>query len=238
MADEPDTDGNDAAEGGTARGNQGGHQGQPAGGQQPPQGGQQPASNAGAQGQGPPGQPPQGQYQTGPSIGDIFNRADTKTEIKIGTILFTLVTIGFGVTGFGAAISSGGGGVGTGSSLGGIAGGAASMIVLLFVPIVALVIGLRQADVLTGVPANLVYANAAATSFLGTLATFVVGLVFFLIGGAGGAIGDMIGAMIGPVIFAGLGAAIVAAGSVWVKLNIHHVPVGSQAHGEQQPAQR
>lgn len=61
---------------------QGGH-GQPQGRQAPPQGGQ------------PQGQP--APAQTGPSVGDIFSRPDTMTEIKVGIAVFAMIGAGLGI---------------------------------------------------------------------------------------------------------------------------------------------
>lgn len=75
---------------------QGGGQQPQQGGQQSPQGGQQPPQG---------GQPPAGQQrrqpvQTGPGMGDILNRQDTKGELKTGIVVFVSVAIGIGLAYF------------------------------------------------------------------------------------------------------------------------------------------
>lgn len=184
-------------------------------------GGSQPQGGAGQPQGG--GQPPR-QYDTGPGIGDIFNRVETKNEMKIGTVLYAMVAIGLGVTALGSSIISGGtGGVG-GLAVSGVA---AIGLALLLGPIIALVVGIRQADQLEDQPDNLLYANAALTAFVGTIVVYVIGLIIMLVTATSPTspnLGQVISNTIGPIIVAGIGSGVTAAGAAWAVTSIEPGP--------------
>lgn len=173
----------------------------PQGQQGPPQGGQ------------PPGQQPQGGYQqggarqpvqTGPSVGDIFSRPDTKEGIISGVVLYAMFGVGLFVAAFLIPLAT----------------SVFTMSLMLFGalalgPLLAVVLAERQDEALDSVPDALVYATAAVTAIGGTMAYGIIAAV-------GGAIGDSVGSGGGGVITAGfspgdyiLGAILVAiAGAV------------------------
>lgn len=186
-------------------------------------GGSQPQGGAGGPQGG--GQPPR-QYDTGPGVGDIFNRPETKAELKIGSVFYAMVAIGLGIAALGSSLISGGTG-----GVGGLAlsGAAAIGIALLLGPIIALVVGVRQADALSDQPGNLLYANAAVTAFVGTIVVYVIGLIIMLVTATGPAtpnLGQVISNTIGPIIVAGIGSGVTAAGAAWAVTSI--VPGPSQ----------
>lgn len=219
---------------------QGGHSqgGQPRGGQ--PQGGQpqggQPQGNHQQGGQPPQGQYPQQAYQTGPGMGEIFNRPETKSEMKIGIIIYAAISVGLGITGFGLSLA---GGSGPGAGLG--FGGAGVLILigaLLLSPLIAAVLGLRVADGLDEQPEKFIYGTVAVIGFVGTLVSFVIGIVFFVISssGPGGASTNIIGNLILPLIFAAIGVAIAGVIAAWTELNV--VPGGGGYQRSQQSVSR
>lgn len=146
--------------------------------------------------------------QTGPSIGDIFNRQDTMREIKGGVVLFAVLGVGIGLGMFGITNSVSGG-------AGGFAG-ALSLFSLVAIPIVvgvvgALVVSLRQNEELGGVANNLVYGTVGVTAFVGTVVTFVIAWILAGVGGGGVSFDGVFG----PMILGALGAAVTGAGTVW-----------------------
>jgi hypothetical protein len=201
------------------------HGGQAPGGQ--PQG----APAQGGQGQGYQQGPPQGGYQTGPGVGDILNIPETKTEMKVGILLNVLLSVGFAFAALGVSTISTGFGTGLGS-LGGVTGGA-----MAITPLVGVLLGLRQSDVLDDQPLSLVYANAGVTTAVGTfvllLLTMILGLI---IAGASGQLGNVLGQMLLPYIITVVGAGLVAAGAVWTDRNVLPGPSRVAAQSQQSQA--
>lgn len=222
MSNSPDDQPGAQGQGGQPQGGQS-QGGQPAGGQ--PQGGQ-------PQGQYQGGQPPQGGYQTGPGIGDIFSIPETKNEMKIGIVLSVLLSIGFTLVSFGlsTATSGFGGGIGGTSAFAlGMLGG------LIAAPILGILLGIRQADVLEDQPSNILYANAGVTTFIGSfLLVFLSFTLAYFLAGPGTGYGQVVGRMILPFIITGIAAAIVASGSVWTVENIVPGPTRTKAPQQQQ----
>jgi hypothetical protein len=185
----------------------------PQGQQGPPQGGRPQGQQGPPQGGQPPGQQPQGGYQqggarqpvqTGPSVGDIFSRPDTKEEMISGVVLYAMLGVGLFVAAFLIPLAT----------------SVFTMSLMLFGalalgPLLAVVLADRQDEALDSVPDALVYATAAVTAIGGTIAYGIIAAV-------GGAIGDSVGSGGGGVITAGfspgdyiLGALLVAiAGAV------------------------
>lgn len=235
MSERPDNNG--------GAGGSGGQDQQPAGGQ--PQGGQPQGQQGGGQPQGgqpqggqpqggqPQGQPqggqPQGGYQqggaaapTGPSVGDIFSRQDTMAEIKQGVVWFALVGAGVGVAVF----------------LNGILadttdpGYFVALMVYLgsfaFPPLIGLLVASRQSDTLTAPPENLRYATAGATGAAGGIVFILITTILAVIGldsGSGGGSGNFFSApgfgdIILPMILIAIGAAVTAAGFLYVEDNL------------------
>ena len=234
-------------------GPQGGPQGQPGG---------QPQAQGGPQGQGqPPGGPgpqgaqggPQGGYQqggrrqpvqTGPSVGDIFSRPDTKEEIVSGVVLYAMLGVGLFVAAF----------------LIPLAANVFTMSFMLFGalalgPLLAVILADRQDEALESVPDTLVYATSAVTALGGTVAYGIIAAI-------GGAIGDSIGSgggaglvsagfspgdyIIGAILVA-IAGAVAAAGLVALNRTVlaenpapqgqPHQPVQGQGGGTQPPQQ-
>lgn len=200
-------------------------------GQSQPQG--QPRG-AGGQPQGQPAaQQPQGGYQqggarqpvqTGPSVGDIFSRLDTKNEIKVGIAAFTLIGVGAGlVTILSGLTSQGGLGFGFGVL---IAVGS-----LAVTPALGGLFGLRQSDNLNDTPDTLTYATAAVTGAAGTVLLGIIVVIASAIaagGGGGGGAGQLFVAL----IFAAIGSAVAGAGTAWAERNLP-----SDGRGPAQPPQ-
>ena len=139
---------------------QGQPQGQPAA--QQPQGGYQ---------QGGPRQP----VKTGPSVGDIFSRPDTKDEIVSGVVVYAMVGLGIFLAAFLVPL---------GANVFYMATMLAGALALG--PTLAVILAGRQDEELSDVPDTLVYANVAVTALAGTLA-------FGFLAAIGGAIGDSVG---------------------------------------------
>lgn len=188
-------------------------QGRPQGGQ--PQGGQpqgQPQSGPGG------GQP--APAQAGPGIGDVFNRQDTLSEIKLGVASYAVVGVGLGLgillTGLLSDTTDPGYFVALITFLGTFA----------LPPLVGVVVALRQADTLTGPPENLRLATAGVTGAAGGFVMLLIVSIFAAIGldtGSGGAsLGSApgIGDIFLPAIFISIAAGVTAAGVVWVLGNL------------------
>lgn len=225
MSEQPDNNGGSEGSGSNDNLQAGG---QAQGGQ--PQGGQAGSGQAGGQaggGQAQGGQhghaqgQPQGGYQgqqqvqTGPSVGDIFSRPDTMSQIKLGVVLFALVGVGAGLALFGVGNSfapSGGGGGGFAGALAGAVLGPAMLVVpIAFSVVVAVFLGFRQEEALEDTPDNLVYATAAVTSAIGALVAF---LISWILGGLGVGNVSFNGVFV-PMLMTAIGAAVVAAGIIW-----------------------
>lgn len=140
--------------------------GQPQNGQ--PQGGQ-PQSGQPQGGQPQSGQPqggyqPQQPVQTGPKVSDIFSRHDTTERMKIHLVLLSSVGVGLLV----------------GAVLGGFISYAQGVTVaqgaFILGPPAAALFAFRDADILSGVPNNLVYATSAVTGAAGTMILVIFGM--------------------------------------------------------------
>ncbi len=205
---------------------------QPEGGQPP--GGQSPQGQAtGGQGTQPPGgaqpqrQPPQGNYQTGPSIGDIFSRADTLDQIKLGVVLYAIAGfgIGLGMFGLGSAFTSGSVTSITGAmAIFGTIGAPMAISAVL-----ALLVGRAVNEELTDIPENLVFATAAVTTAIGTIVTYFLAIV--LLGLGTGSIN--FDNLVLPIILAAIGSAVIAVGTIWADENLL-APSGAPPQGRQQ----
>lgn len=204
---------------------EGAGQSQPQG--QPPGAGGQPEGSAGGQPQSQPqGQPapqqPQGGYQqggarqpvqTGPGVGDIFNRLDTKNEMKVGIAAFTIIGVGAGlVTILSGLTSEGGLGFGFGVL---IAVGS-----LAVTPALGGLFGLRQSDTLDDVPDTLAYATAAVTGAVGTVLLGIIVVIASAIAAGGGGGGGGAGQLFLALIFAAIGSAVAGAGTAWGARNL------------------
>ncbi len=174
------------------------------------------------------GQPPQQTFETGPGLGEIFNRPETTTELKIGVALNVLMGVGIAFVALGLSMQSGGG------SIGGFFGGSLALIgPLVLAPLVGVVIGLRQADVLDDQPDNLLYANAAATTIAGTFLFMLVSMILGLIVVGSGNLGQVVGQAILPFFVAAIGAGVVAGGTCWVDRNMLPSPSRPRGQGSQ-----
>jgi len=206
MSDEP---GDSSGESGQGGGNH------PTGGRG---GGNQPAGQQPQGANGPPGQ--QAAYQQGPGIGDIFSRPETVKELKVGLLIYAVISIGLGIGAFGLTTAGGGASM--------MAAGFVVLLTMLSPFILSAVIagflGLRQARELDEEPENLILGTAAVTGFAGTIVMFVVGFVFSMLaaGGSGGGGGGSgaIGQLIVPLLMVCLGAAIAGAGCAWIARNV------------------
>lgn len=168
-------------------------------------------------------QQPQGTYQRGPGIGDIFSIPETKTELKIGVLLNVLIAVGFGFAALGmSTLSTGFGGFG---SVGAFSIGVTGP--MLVAPLVGMYLGVRQTDVLDDQPDNVVLGNAAVTAFVGVFVMLLLSLILALIIGGSGNLGNTLGNLLLPYLITAIGAAAVAAGSGWAVENI--VPGPSRA---------
>ncbi|WP_340102060.1 hypothetical protein [Salinibaculum salinum] len=209
----------------------GGQRGQPRGGAQPqgqPAGGQVPQGGRqdGAQ---PQGQPPQGNYQTGPSVSDIFSRTDTLDQIKFGVVLYAIVGfgIGLGLFGVGSAFS---GGSGLAAQLGASFAVVASVgVPIAATAVLAFFVGREINDELGDLQDNLVFATAGVTAFAGSVVAFLLSWILFGLGTGSINFGDFLL----PIILTGIGAAVIAAGTIWADENLL-TPSGAPPQGRQQ----
>lgn len=182
------------------------------------QGGQPQAGQPGYQA--PQGQPPQQSYQPGPTVGEIFERRETMSEIKLGLVVFAAVTLGLGISGFGLSLAAGTAGTG-------FFGGAGGFIIigaLVLSPLIAATLGLRSARELANQPDNLVLASAAVVGSVGTLVAWFVGIIFFLLSSSGGGGGGLVGELFLPVIVEAIGVGITGALAAWAVLNFTGTP--------------
>lgn len=217
MSNSPDDQPGTQGEGNQPRGGQPGQGGEPAGA--PPAGGQ--PGSGGPQGQYQGGEPPQGGYDTGPGVGDILSIPETKNELKVGLALNVLLSIGFALAAVGASTLPFGGGFGVGSTAVGMTGAMA------IAPLVGVILGMRQVDELADQPDNILMGTAAATGFAGGLVLMFLSFVFsYLI--AGGPLGSVLLDVLIMQIFAAIGVAIVAAGTVWIVQNFVPGPARAQ----------
>ena len=142
-----------------------------------------------------------------PGLGDIFNRTDTKTELKLGVAVFGLVGVGLGL---GVVLAD--------AFESGVFGWGLLAAGIVLAPLLAVLIGQRQSGELAGLPDNVTYGTAAITAIAGTLTLGVVVWVF------GGILDDFavpdLGDFLLPVIGMGLGAAVAAVGVIWVMENL------------------
>jgi hypothetical protein len=241
--DEPPQEQPPSGDQGAPQGQQGGGQPQGAGGAgvgagagAPPQGGQPQGQ------QGPPqGGQPQGGYQqggarqpvqTGPSVGDIFSRPDTKDEIVSGVVVYAMVGLGVFLAAFLVPL---------GANVFYMATMLAGALALG--PTLAVILADRQDDELSDVPDNLVYANVAVTALAGTL-------VFGFLAAFGGAIGNSVGSSgiatagsfaagdyILAVILVSIAAAVAAAAVVALNRTVLADSPAPQGGQQQPPAQ-
>lgn len=182
------------------------------------------------------GQPGQEQaYRRGPGVGDIFSIPETVTEMKVGLALNVLISVGLAFVALGVSTLQ----TGFGSGVGGAVGGGLAVFSgpLVLAPLIAVVIGLRQAEVLENQPGNILYANALVTTVVGTFLMMLLTLILGSIIAGSGNLGDAIGQMLLPFVISAIGAGLVAAGAVWVDTNVlpgPSAPADPQA-GQGQP---
>lgn len=163
--------------------------------------------SSGRQKQGAQDGQPQGrqrQYQRGtPGVGELFNREDTKDELKSGIALFASIAVGLGLGAFLVDILNEP-----------LSRGFFASIVWAVVPVLGAVVGLRISEELADLPDNLAYGTAAVTGIVGTV---VFGLVTWLFGEliyeVWAGIGDLVELWIGF----GIAAAVVAAAAVAIE---------------------
>lgn len=238
MSDTPNDDSGDGSEGEQSEGGQpeggqpqGGQPqgGQPQGGQgggQPSQGqpqGQAPQGGAQPQGQAPQGQP-QGQAQrapvnTGPSVGDILNRRDTKGEIKIGVAIFALVGAGVGLAIFLNAIIADTTDPGYTIAVFGY------LASFALPPLVSAIVAFRQQEQLADIDQTLRLATAGATGAAGGLVMILVTTILSIISLDTGQGGQLLGIpefgdVILPAILIAIASGVAAAGIVWALNNL------------------
>lgn len=191
--------------------------GQPQGGQPPsgqPQGGQPQGGQPQGQYQQPQGPPPGQAYQTGPGVGDIFNRPTTMNEIKLGIVVFAAVSLGLGLSGFGLSLASNPGG--------GVSPFGASVLILLgaivLSPLLASILALRIADQLDDEPQNMVLSTAATVGFGGTIVAWFIAIIFVLLSTSGPGGVDFVQLLLG-MILEGIGVAVAGVVAAWATLN-------------------
>lgn len=210
---------------------------QPRGGQ-PPDGQArdgQSTRNPPQDGRVPGGQPPQGQQQrapvqTGPSVSDIFSRDDTLDQIKLGVAMYALVGVGVGLGMFGIGSAFSGQSGSLGSALGAAFATAGTIGVPISVSaILAMLLGREIGDELSDLDDNMVFATAGVTALAGSIVTFLISWLLLGLGTGTISFGDLIL----PIILAGLGAAIIAAGTIWIEENLLE-PSGAPSQGRQQ----
>ena len=139
-----------------------------------------------------------------PGMGDIFNRDDTKDEVKIGVVLFALVGVGLGV------------GVLLADVFEDFMFFESLFHAIILAPLIAVLVGQRTSERLEDVPDNLAFGTAGITALAGTVVFGLLVWLFAEIIEDGGDLGDMLL----PVIGVGIGAAIAAVGMVWVSRNL------------------
>jgi len=139
-----------------------------------------------------------------PGMADIFNRDDTKDELKIGVVLFSLVGLGLGLGMLLADIFEEG--VLTNQTAG-----------IYLAPLLAIIVAQRISDVLTDLPDNLALGTAAVTALAGTV---VLGLIAWIFNEITFDATFDLGDFLLPLIGMAIGAAVVGAGMVWVNRNL------------------
>lgn len=181
-------------------------------------------TDAGGQGQGDQPQGGQAQaggqqaYRQGPGVGDIFSIPETVNEMKIGIALNVLLAVGLAFAALGMSTLQTGG---FGGGFGGFFGGATAITgPLILAPLVGVVLGLRQAEILDDQPGNILYANALATTLVGTFVLMLLAMILGTLIAGGGNLGNAIGQMLVPYLISAVGAGVVAAGAVWVDQNV------------------
>lgn len=179
-------------------GPQGGPQGQPGGQPQAGQPGGQPAGGPGPQG--PPQGAPRQPVQTGPSVGDIFSRPDTKEAILSGVVLYAMLGVGLFVAAFLIPLAT----------------NAFTMTLMLLGalalgPLLAVILADRQDEELKSVPDTLVYATSAVTALGGTVAYGIIAAI-------GGAVGDSIGSGGAGLVSAGFSPGDYIIGAILVAI--------------------
>lgn len=139
-----------------------------------------------------------------PAIGDIFNREDTKDELKIGVTLFALVGLGIGLGVLLADIFE--------------EGVLASQTIGIYMaPLLAVIVSQRISEMLVDLPDNLALGTAAVTSLAGTI---VLGLIVWLFNEITFDVTADLGDLLLPLIGMAIGAAVVGAAMVWVDRNL------------------
>ena len=139
-----------------------------------------------------------------PAMGDIFNREDTKDELKIGVTLFALVGLGIGLGVLLADIFEEG-----------VLGNGEAGIYLA--PLLAIIIAQRISDGLADLPDNLALGTAATTALAGTI---VLGLIAWIFNEITFDVTPDLGDFLLPLIGMAIGAAVVGAAMVWVDRNL------------------
>ena len=141
-----------------------------------------------------------------PGMGDIFNREDTKGELKAGVALFAITGLGIGLGLFLIDILDD-------DVLFAVSGGIMVTAPLMLAPVLASLVAIRANDALDELPDNLVFGTAAISALVGTLVMGLLVWLFVEIAFDGTPdIGDVFMGWLG----AGIGAAIAAVALVAV----------------------
>jgi hypothetical protein len=159
------------------------------------------------------GHPPRQAYDTGPGVGDIFSRPDTKEALKLGVVLYAAVGVGVAVAGILAPLVGGAGGS--------FVGGIVLLGSLALGPGIGGLLAIRQDENLDDIATTLVYANAATTAAIGT---FVLGVI----GGLGVTIGSNLA---GPSLGGGTGGGMSVGGLAQVFVHLIVVAIGAAVTG-------
>lgn len=125
------------------------------------------------QSQGQPQEVPQQEQegQTGPGMGDIFNREDTKRELKAGVALFAITGLGIGLGLFLIDILD------EDVLVFGVSGGIMVNAPLMLGPVLAGLVAIRSDEELVELPDNLVFGTVGISALVGTL---VMGILVWL----------------------------------------------------------
>ena len=140
-----------------------------------------------------------------PGIAEIFNRDDTKDEMKVGVVLFSLVGVGLGLGVLLADIFEDGAFTLT-LGLG-----------IMLAPLIGVLIGQRVSAELSDLDDTMTFGTAGTAAFGGTL---VFGLVLWLFNEIVTDTAADLGDILLPIIGIAIGTAIAAVATVWVSRNL------------------
>lgn len=138
-----------------------------------------------------------------PGVGDIFDREDTKEEVKFGVLFFAVLGVGVGLGALLLDILDEPPGLSFFAS-----------VVWVILPVLGAIVGLRISEQLGDIPNNLAYATAAVAGFVGTV---VFGLITWLFGEIVYEVWAGIGDLISVWVAFGIATAVVAAAAIAVE---------------------